>query len=422
MNRKSKKRVKFLLYNVVVVGVIFVCLEGCITLALNNPASSPDWLFKALKTYQRERDWNIIQMNPQCALYDSNLFYTLKPGAFQFVNREFSNEFRVNHLGFRDDEESLNAPKAIVLGDSYTMGWGVDQNETFTQILEEKLGYTVLNTGISSYGTAREVAALERINTDNLEYLIIQYCENDRSENQRFILNDKNLNVESQAKYDQLSKEQEDRLIYYPFKHIINLPSYFSPNIDKLVQVQTEETLELAGIHAEKSFIEILKNSKKIPAQTKIIIFCISAESCGDEFINQVERLLAKDFTSSMADRISFVSLDGLIDSSHRYVFDPHLNTEGHKIIASKVLEGLESLSNSPKQKTWYYESGNTSVIANYKNGLKHGQFTAFWPNGNKSLTSTFVNGEKQGVEFCFNDQGDTIDSKWYVKVDGSVE
>jgi len=127
MTVKFKKRLKFLTYNFVVVVVIFLCLEGYIGYILSNPNSAPSWLYAALKTYHRERDWNIIQMDSRCAQYDSSLFYTLKPGSFQFENREFTNDFKVNRLGLRDDEKSLNMPKAIVLGDSYAMGWGVDK-------------------------------------------------------------------------------------------------------------------------------------------------------------------------------------------------------------------------------------------------------------------------------------------------------
>ncbi|MEO1264045.1 MAG: hypothetical protein AAFZ15_34890, partial [Bacteroidota bacterium] len=62
--------------------------------------------------------------------YDEKVFYTLKPGKFKYNNMEFTSSYEVNEKGFRDDKVSLDFPEIIFLGDSYTMGWGVEQDES----------------------------------------------------------------------------------------------------------------------------------------------------------------------------------------------------------------------------------------------------------------------------------------------------
>src|SRR5262249_34040077 len=92
----------------------------------------------------------------------------------------------VNRLGVRDDEESLNAPEIVVIGDSIAMGWGVQQDETFAQLIERRTGRKVLNAAVSSYGTVREMKMLNRIDLSHATHLIIQYTENDWPENRSF--------------------------------------------------------------------------------------------------------------------------------------------------------------------------------------------------------------------------------------------
>ena len=76
----------------------------------------------------------MIQFMPCCARHDASLTYTLKPGLFSFSNIEFETQYHVNHMGLRDDEESLNNPQIIVLGDSQAMGWGVEQKREFCRV------------------------------------------------------------------------------------------------------------------------------------------------------------------------------------------------------------------------------------------------------------------------------------------------
>ncbi len=73
----------------------------------------------------------------------------------------------INSHGFRDPErETLNptgAKRVLVLGDSVAWGWGVDNGERFSDLLEARLGprVEVLNLSVPGYGTDQQFWNLE---------------------------------------------------------------------------------------------------------------------------------------------------------------------------------------------------------------------------------------------------------------------
>src|SRR5262249_2554790 len=125
-------------------------------------------------------------LDTDSARYDPELLYTLRPGRFTFTNIEYSTVYNVNSLGVRDDEASLTRPEIVVAGDSYAMGWGVQQDEAFPQVIRERTKRRVLNAAVSSYGTVREMRLLDRVDLSHATTLVIQYCSNDFDENEQF--------------------------------------------------------------------------------------------------------------------------------------------------------------------------------------------------------------------------------------------
>jgi hypothetical protein len=128
---------------------------------------------------------DVIQFNRHFSSYSPDLGYVLRPGANgRHSSLEYDNNFKINSFGVRDDETSLDNPELVFLGDSFTMGWGVDQNQTYADLTEKKLGVKALNAGISSYGTYREMLLFSKIKRDSCKLVVLQYCDNDREENE----------------------------------------------------------------------------------------------------------------------------------------------------------------------------------------------------------------------------------------------
>lgn len=79
-------------------------------------------------------------------------------------------EVKINSQGLRDYDYDLgkksSIARIIVLGDSYTFGWGVELNESYSKILEFNLNknnkrYEVINFGMPSHNTMQEARLLE---------------------------------------------------------------------------------------------------------------------------------------------------------------------------------------------------------------------------------------------------------------------
>ena len=120
-----------------------------------------------------------------CGRYDPQLAYILRRRECSYEETEYETTFHPNSAGLRDDETSLHDPDIVILGDSHALGLGVSQDETFAALLEKGSGLKVLNTGVSSYGTAREMMLFRRLGISNTDYIIIQYCRNDFNENKQ---------------------------------------------------------------------------------------------------------------------------------------------------------------------------------------------------------------------------------------------
>lgn len=95
---------------------------------------------------------------------DERVGYILKPKQdLQFIRTEFSISFRTNSIGFRDHEIDYedNRPKAVILGDSFLMGLGVEEKERFANLLADFYkDIQIVNFGIMGYATKNEYAVL----------------------------------------------------------------------------------------------------------------------------------------------------------------------------------------------------------------------------------------------------------------------
>ncbi len=103
---------------------------------------------------------------------DPEMSHQHRPNTQAFL---MGHEVRINSVGFRDREYSLQKPpgtyRIVALGDSTTFGWGVAYEETYPKLLEAALNanppspkwnhYEVINTGIGNYNTAQELAMLK---------------------------------------------------------------------------------------------------------------------------------------------------------------------------------------------------------------------------------------------------------------------
>jgi hypothetical protein len=107
----------------------------------------------------------------------------------KMITSEYRHGFDTNSQGFRGFREySLEKPsnvyRIIALGDSVTLGHGVEDDETFCAVLEKRLSQIrpteVINMGVSGFGTAEELIQLRNIGFKyNPDLVILAYFPND---------------------------------------------------------------------------------------------------------------------------------------------------------------------------------------------------------------------------------------------------
>ncbi len=319
-------------------------LEGVANWMLFHPGKIPSWLMESYIFYYDFIDRTIIQFEDDKTAYHPGLTYTLRPSSrFEFSNAEFNTRYMTNTMGLRDTDSSLVAPAVVCMGDSYTMGWGVEQSETFPVRLAALSGKKILNAGVSSYGTARELELLKRTDQANLQWLVIQYCSNDVVENSEYIDNNFHLPVISEKEFESVQKGYVTNRLYFPgkvflvifqhyWKSVINriyplfsLPSERIPSSDESMQAQR--------------FAQVLFHAAIDYSKVKVVITRMNAQNfLNGNFMEKLQLLSSRDpYYEKFGKYISILDLKNVVGPSDYFILDVHLKPSGHQKIADTL-------------------------------------------------------------------------------------
>ena len=105
-----------------------------------------------------------------------------------FETPEFRTVVQINKNGLRDREHSYerqnDMERILVLGDSFAWGYGVEESERFSQLLEKSLDAEVINAGVSGYSTDQELLWYQN---EGIKYetdlVILEFAGNDVGDN-----------------------------------------------------------------------------------------------------------------------------------------------------------------------------------------------------------------------------------------------
>ncbi|MBF0246988.1 MAG: hypothetical protein HQL36_02785 [Alphaproteobacteria bacterium] len=129
--------------------MVLLCTEIFSAVSVESgaiPAPAPSYVMPGLDPFWADID-------PSFGVWHSpNVTYIHKAGCFRAT-------YRTNAHGMRDRERALDAPapRAVVLGDSFVEGFGLERDERFTDRLERKTGVEHLNFGTAGdFGTVQE--------------------------------------------------------------------------------------------------------------------------------------------------------------------------------------------------------------------------------------------------------------------------
>lgn len=298
------------------------------------------------------QDRNLVQYMPGATRFDLQLGYIFEPDVqFVFRNTEFSTPVSTNSLGLRDTEKSLQSPEIIVLGDSFAMGWGVDDTESFPSVLEELTGHRVLNGGISSYGTARELRLLERLDLSGLRYLVIQYCDNDYEENLAFRKAGNQLQTMTSEAFDDTVFWHARKKEYYPFQlfwrtlsldqRISGLINGFLPSPRYLEQQSLEEERFAQDSQHVDEFLNVLTHSSIDLNGVQLIVMELNSSNHRDDFLSILQARIAESRFPEYVRSMQIVDVAADLPAESWFLLDDHLNAGGHRRVAEKLVEQL---------------------------------------------------------------------------------
>ncbi|MFC1632472.1 SGNH/GDSL hydrolase family protein [Candidatus Omnitrophota bacterium] len=315
--------------------IALLFLEGVIALMLLFPALSKFGPTNLMKGIYHERYREIIQFEPNYAHYDPKLTYTLRPGNFLFSNAEFTNQFQVNKLGVRDDKDSLDAPEIVVIGDSLAMGWGVNQNETYAQLIEQKTKIKVLNAAISSYGTVREIRMLDRVDTTRLKILIIHFLANDTFENLAFYYGNNRLAITDKNGYKKTIQQYQKAKRYYPGKYSVLFFKALASG--RIFKQYTPPEVEAASKIEPTTMVKLFLNTLINAGRTDLSDIQIIVIGKG-KFISRLNEEKKLGNYPQYIKEIKTVDLSDQLNDQCYYLLDEHFNAAGHRIIADLIL------------------------------------------------------------------------------------
>ena len=265
----------------------------------------------------------IWQSNDNCIEYDKELIYVPKKSSCNFNNIEFETTLSFNNYGrYSDHPINYNNNSIVVLGDSHAMGWGVNDEDTFSAILEKKINRPVYNLAVAGYGTPRELIRLEKSNLINeAETIVIQYCYNDYGENKDFVIN---TDDQAKEKFDIVGKSKPMsfwKKLRKSFRYSLTIPIDIITAKNQLMDFNNHHDL------FESKLLEsdILKNKK-------IIIFYVNGYDM--KFFNFPQG------KSKNIENLHYYDLD--IGEKYTFRIDGHLNEIGHDFIAEELYKILK--------------------------------------------------------------------------------
>tara|TARA_Y100001970_G_C14121945_1_gene796797 strand:- start:41 stop:1024 length:984 start_codon:yes stop_codon:yes gene_type:complete len=271
--------------------------------------------------YQKAGLMNIWQANPNCIEFDEKIIFRPKETTCEFNNLEFKTFLTFDENGrYSNNFRDITKRSIVVLGDSHAMGWGVNDNETFSYLLESEIDRPVYNLSISGFGTVRQLIRLKNSKLlENADTILIQYCFNDFGENKNFNVN---ISVQDAKEKFNLMQSITKLSFYQKLKKTLRYSATIPVDI-----ISKKNKLTTFSYHKD----QLLKNLKMFPEfnNKKIVVFYVNGF---DMFFNDFPIGQSKEM-----ENVTFYDVN--LNESDFFQIDGHLNNQGHQKIASKLIK-----------------------------------------------------------------------------------
>ncbi len=253
--------------------------------------------------------WSYISSdNPSIYEVDEKLGWKSKKGFYEIRASEKHNI--ISKINILDEGnrvvkiDNINKDKIIVIGGSFSQGWGVDDEETFSFKIQKKLdNYKVKNFGQGGYGTVQSYLLLEDLLKNNSHVKLIIYGFIDHHEYRNvargkwleLLLKYSNIGYSSPPKVPYALIDKNDKIVFHKPVSYLRLP--FRENLSLIALI-------------EKSYMEITTKRRK-KQQKKILRNLVYK-------MNELSKLSEAKFI--------FVNLHSNIEEHKKYLLKNNIN------------------------------------------------------------------------------------------------
>lgn len=215
-------------------------------------------------------EWILNLFDPEQVMvksYDSKKLFTMYPNRSGIViSEEYKVQVNLNETGYRQELSSEFKYPSIALGDSFTEGWGVNENENYIEVANQYLDsdHKIRNLGIHGASPVFYLLQLPQLLKEfKPKILIIQLFDNDIDDNEKLIrfMNEKNEYFYPKPDYsvrilgETLSNSIKESVIYRLVKRIylavkgVSVPIlyYKLGKVPNTTQLSHGESLEKYG-------------------------------------------------------------------------------------------------------------------------------------------------------------------------------
>jgi hypothetical protein len=306
---------------------------------------------------ERDRFWK----------YDSLLGWVHEPGQEGiFETPQFHTVVRINDKGLRDRPHSYerqnDTERILVLGDSFAWGYGIEESERFSQLLENSMDVEVINAGVSGYSTDQELLWYEN---EGIKYetdlVIVVFTGNDVGDNEKQLVN--NIYYKPQFAFDEggliltnypvpktspqgrfiYSLSKRSALAYFLVQRYFDIVAFYSkPKVDS-DHVNVPEP----GLQPQRKPFELtiaLMHELRQTAESRDAKFIIVAT---DSWWNYPSKENYENFITTMRNEgflvLDVESIPGFEPEEMLIAEDGHWNQSGNKFVAAKIRDFIEN-------------------------------------------------------------------------------
>jgi lysophospholipase L1-like esterase len=314
---------------------------------------------------ERDRFWQ----------YDPLLGWAHRPGQVgTFATEQFRTSIRINSNGLRDRDHSYertsDRKRILVFGDSFAWGYGVEEEQRFSEVLEATMDVEVINAGVSGYSTDQELLWLRDEGAQyDFDLAILVMTGNDIGDNARqlvsniyhkpqFVLENGQLvlrgypvpetNAQGKLTY---FLSQRSALVYFLVQRYFDLASLYQNSKHVQADAGLPAIAESAATEPFELTLALLDDMRSIATSKDAEFLIVATDHWWNGSAEQTYAGLLVALEQAGFSALNVEARPGFEPSAMLIPDDGHWNAAGHAFVAAEIQAFIEGnqLIESPR-------------------------------------------------------------------------